>query len=494
MSRLSRYQFNEAQTVTGLVDENHLGKMFGNKPMLLKKTVTRLLSSEGVRNLDTLLNQFPTKTMPEEGIFTWDVTGDNEKNIPLVEVRGATTTIGSDTMYGAYGAEFQLVFGEYYFSDVHMIVGEKNELYQLRIKDEPIPEGSNFVYTVELMGNNPHGMPAGELTAGKRFSKDFSPVEDIMSTKGGDITFASPFKMANEMTTIRLEHKEPGKNLGKRVATSIVLKQGDKELVTDVWMQAVEWTMEKTWSYEKAHGIAFARSNRSDDGRYYNIGKSGYYIKQGMGLREQMEVSNTVYYNKFSLKVLESMLSDIGEGRLEYGDRTILIRTGERGAAQLHTEINNVASGWVNLTQNNPGTIRQTSSAMHPNAFVAGFQFTEYIAPMGYHIKIETDPMYDSKVRNKIRAGALGGGVLESYRYDIYFLGNANEPNIYKVDVEGGDMWGYSAGFRNPFTGEKNNMHMGTREDSATYTRYGSFGAAIVDPYRTISLIPSGLQ
>ena len=493
MSKLSRYQFNEARTVTGLVDENHLGLMFGNKPQLLKKTVTRLLSSEGVRNLDTLLDTFPTKTIDEETLFSWDVTGDNERNIPLVEARefGSAVTTGN---VGKYGGEFEVVFAEYYFTKVHMIVGEKNELYQLRIKDEPIPEGTNFVYTVELMGNNQAGMPVDQLKSGMRFSKDFSPVEDIMSTEGGDISFASPFKMANELTTIRLEHKEPGKNLGKRVATSILLKRGNEEIQTDVWMQAVEWTMEKTWSYEKAHAIAFSRSNRSDDGRYYNIGKSGYYIKQGMGLREQMEVSNTQYYTKFSLATLESMLSDIGEGRLEYSDRSILIRTGERGAAQLHKEINDTVSGWTNLSQNNPAVYNKTSSPMHPNAFVAGFQFTEYIAPMGYHIKIETDPMYDSKVRNKIRAGAMGGGVLESYRYDIYFLGNASEPNIYKVDVAGGDMWGYSSGFRNPFTGEKNNMHMGTREDSATYTRYGSFGSAIVDPYRTISLIPAGLQ
>ena len=490
MSQLSRYQFNEASTVTGLVTDNHMGYMFQNRPQLLKKTVTRLLSSAGVRNLDTLLNQFPTKSLEEEGIFKWDVTGDNEKNVPLVEVRGTKT--GNN--YGAFGARFEVVFGEAYFSDVHMIVGEKNELYQLRIVDDPVMEGSSAVYTVELMGQNQNGMPETELAVGKRFSKDFSPVEDTLSAKGGEITFASPFKMGNETTTIRIEHTEPGKNLGKKVATNILLKRGAEEIETTTWMQAVEWTIEKTWSYEKAHAITFSRSNKSADGRYYNVGKSGYYIKQGMGLREQMEVSNTVYYNKFSLSMLESILSDIGEGRLEFSDRMIAIRTGERGASQLHKVINVEASGWTNLSQNNPALVRSTSSPMHPNALVAGYQFTEYIAPMGYHIKIEVDPMYDSKVRNKIRAAHRGGGVAESYRYDIFFLGNAAEPNIYKVDVAGGDTWGYLAGTRNPFTGERSNMAMGTKVDGATYTRQGSFGSAIVDPYRTISMIPEELQ
>lgn len=496
MSKLQPFQFNEAQSVTGLVTDNHLGIMFQNKPQFLKKTVTRLLSSAGVRNLDTLLNMFPVKKMEEEGEFFWDITGDNERNIPLVEALfNGTVVTATDNNIGAFGAEITLVFPEMYFSDVHMIVGEKNELYQLRIKSDPTDDGTGrFSYVAELMGGNQNGMPGSELVAGKRFSKDFSPVEDIMSTKGGEITFASPTRMGNEMTTIRVQHKEPGKNIGKKVASTILLKRGNQEIETTTWMPAVEWTLEKTWSYERSHAIAFSRSNRSDDGRYFNIGKSGYYIKQGMGLREQQETSNVIYYDTFNLAVLESLLFDIGEGRLDYNERTVLLRTGERGASQFHKAVLSDVSGWTSLSQNNPALFNKTSSPMHTNAFVAGFQFTEFLSPMGYHVKIETDPMYDSKVRNKIRAPHLGGGVAESYRYDIYYLGSANEPNIYKVELERGDDWGYISGFRNPFTGARNIENMSHLEDSATYTRYGSFGAAIVDTSRVVSLIPSILQ
>ncbi len=496
MSKLQPFQFNEAMSVTGLVTDNHLGIMFQNKPQFLKKTVTRLLSSSGVRNIDTLLNMFPVKKMEEEGEFFWDVTGDNERNIPLLEAifDGATVT-DSDTNVGAYGAEITLVFPEMYFSDVHMIVGEKNELYQFRIKSDPSDDGAGrFSYVVELMGDNQSGCPGEELIANKRFSKDFSPVEDIMSKKGGEITFASPVRMGNEMTTIRIQHKEPGKNIGKKVVSEILLKRGNQEISTNAWMPAVEWTLEKTWSYEKSHAIAFSRSNRSDDGRYFNIGKSGYYIKQGMGLREQQEASNVIYYNTFNLEVLETLLFDIGEGRLDYNERTVLLRTGERGASQFHKAVLETTSGWVSLSQNNPAVYNKVGSSMHSNAFVAGFQFTEFLSPMGYHIKVETDPMYDSKVRNKQRAPHLGGGVAESYRYDIYYLGNASEPNIYKVELARGDEWGYESGFRNAFTGERHIQNMSHAEDSATYTRYGSFGAAIVDSSRVVSLIPSILQ
>jgi len=39
-----------------------------------------------------------------------------------------------------------------------------------------------------------------------------------------------------------------------------------------------------------------------------NFGKSGNVIKMGDGLFAQMEVANTTYYNKFSIKLLERTL------------------------------------------------------------------------------------------------------------------------------------------------------------------------------------------
>ena len=103
---------------------------------------------------------------------------------------------------------------------------------------------------------------------------------------------------------------------------------------------------------------------------------------------------------------------------------------------------------------------------------------------------LEVDPMYDDKVRNKVLHPA--GGVAESYRYDILYVGNSEEPNIQKVMLKGSpEIHGYASGFRNPFTGGINNMNMSTMEDSATYTRYCQLGAVVFDPSKTVSLIPS---
>ena len=493
-AKLSPFQMTAAKSHAGLTTKNHLGAMFAQKPQMLSSIVHKMLAAAGVANLDTLLNSLPVKYVDSDDDFTWKLVGSSERNIPLVEARDAAGTVINPTVddyAGQKGEEFYLVFGEKYFSDVNVLVGEKNEIYQMRVMDEPEAEGTNYAYRVTLMGAAAEGIPFKELAGGKRFSKDFSPVEDTMSIKGGDIVFSSPIEMRNEFTTIRMEHKVPGNMLGRRTSTTIAgLDASGKLKETQVWMQEVEWRFEEAFSREKARALMFSRSNRDENGNYHDIGKSGFVIKQGAGIREQMEVSGTTYYNDFSLDLLISKLQDLSEGKLDFGNRTFIMRTGERGAIQFHKEARQEVSGWLSLSQNNPAVIKSVGSPLHSNAFTAGAQFTEWLAPNGIKIMLEIDPMYDDKVRNKIFHPK--GGVAESYRYDILYIGSAEEPNVQKVMIKGQEEFrGYSAGFRNPFTGQINNEFMGTMEDSATYTRYATMGVAVIDPSRTVSLIPT---
>ena len=49
----------------------------------------------------------------------------------------------------------------------------------------------------------------------------------------------------------------------------------------------------------------------------------------GDGLLEQMKYGNTMYYTDFSLKLLEDALYEISAAKLDFGQRTFVIRTGE---------------------------------------------------------------------------------------------------------------------------------------------------------------------
>lgn len=165
-----------------------------------------------------------------------------------------------------------------------------------------------------------------------------------------------------------------------------------------------------------------------------------------------MEVSNTISYNTFSLKLIEDALYQLSASKLPFGERTFVIKTGERGAIQFHKAVLDTISGWTAFTINgdNVGIVEKTNSPLHKNALAAGFQFVEFRAPNGVTVKIDVDPMYDDVVRNKIQHPL--GGPAYSYRYDIFDIGTMDQPNIFKVGVKGqvGDMTSYAWGLRNP--------------------------------------------
>lgn len=116
----------------------------------------------------------------------------------------------------------------------------------------------------------------------------------------------------------------------------------------------------------------------------------------GSGLYEQLEVANTMYYNDFSLKLIEDALYDLCYNRPDAMNRTIVMRTGMKGAMQFSKAVSDTVSGWTNLTVNADalGMVRKTSG-WHPNSLAAGYQFTEYRTPSGINLKVEIDSFYD---------------------------------------------------------------------------------------------------
>ena len=191
----------------------------------------------------------------------------------------------------------------------------------------------------------------------------------------------------------------------------------------------------------------------------------------------------------------------------------------ERGAIAFHKEVLKTVSGWTQfvLDNNSIGVVQKTQSQLHTNALSAGFQFVEYKAPNGVRVKIEVDPYYDDPVRNKVlhpngvrvkidvdpfyddpvRNKILhpNGGVAFSYRYDIMYIGTMDQPNIFKCKIKGDNEYrGYQWGLRNPFTGQKGNPNMSFDEDSAILHRMATLGICVLDPTRTMSLIPSILN
>lgn len=484
---------------SGTTLKNHIGAIFARQPQLVSKLTTVMLQASGMKNLDTTLSMFPEKVLESAEDFIWKLVGSEERNLPLVEARyKGNVVLEGDTGVGAARSQYELVFAEKLFTKVHVIVGIRPDVYQHRILEEPYEENGNYVYTCEVWGGQESlkGIPGDELLPGNRFSIDSSYVEDELSTEGSGISFTSPFTMRNTVSTLRFEHKVSGAMIDCKVepiyfgAIETRDAKTGKTHKSTTWMQEVYWQFERAISKVKARTLMFGKTNRDENGRFLNKGKSNIEIKAGSGIREQMEVSNVHSYNRFSLSQIEDILYELSEGKLEFGQRTFILRTGERGAAQFSKAVKAEVSGWLPIGFDNTGTnsIQKTTSKFHENSYAAGFQFTEWRAPNNIRVLVEVDPMYDDKVRNKVLHP--DGGVLESYRYDILHIGAMEEPNIQKIKVKGDDeLRGYIAGIRNPFDGRRGGV-MNHMEDSATMTAMLGTGAMVKDPTRTATLKP----
>lgn len=502
MAKLGKFQMQGFSHWKGLTLENHLGAIFQTAPQKASNLMVKLLAYYRGKTLETFLSKFPTKEFEDDTEYYWDIIGSTQRNIPLTEARdedGIVITAASANV-GAGTAPFYLVFGEDWFADGEFIVGNLNELYQFRILGNARMEGSNAVYKVELAGGNSTGCPSERLLAGERFSVEAAYVEKELSRKVGDVRFASPVSMRNEWSVVRIQHKVAGSMLNKKLAVGIpmVSETADHKMVSkvaDKWMHNVEWEVEQQFQDYKNKALAFGRSNRNGNNEYTNVGKSGGVIKTGAGIFEQSEVANTMFYNKFSLGLLEDALYELSAAKLDFGDRYFVINTGERGAIQFHKAVLTTVSGWTQFVLDNSSlkVVEKTQSNLHSNALSAGYQFVEYKAPNGVRIKVNVDPFYDDPVRNKILHP--DGGVAMSYRYDIWYIGTMDQPNIFKCKIKGeNELRSYQWGLRNPFTGQMGNPYMSFDEDSAIIHRMATLGACVLDPTRTMSIIPSILQ
>lgn len=479
---------------------NHLGSMLQMAPQQASPVLIELLAVNYGKNLDIFLSQFGTKTFETDADYTWDLIGSARSNVPLKEARDESGTAitsaysANNGMVGSGRATFELVFEKQWFFKGEIIVGELNEAYPFRILEDPRYEGTDVVYTVEMSGANTKGVPFEELLPGKKFSYEFAPVSRGLSRKVGGVRHATPASMRNEFTTIRITDKLSGDMYDRKVAMAIPMVNSEGKTVTSTaWMHIEDWEIEKTWSEYKANALAYARSNRNNNGEYLGFDFSGEVLKIGDGIYPQLEVANTQYYNHFALGIVEDVLYDLTENKLGFGERTFVLKTGQQGAIKFHKAVKEETSGWLNMTLNADGigAVAKTTSPLHRNALKAGYQFTEWMAPNGITVKVDVDPMYDDRVRNKI---LLDGKPAQSSRFDIWDIGTTKEQNICKVEAKSDpESRGYLWGFRNPFNGTNDNPYMSHDEDSAEIHKKATLGALVFDPTRTVSLIPAVL-
>lgn len=428
--------------------DNHIYGLFRSNPQMASDVMTVLMSSMHLPTLDTYLSkEVPVREYEDDSELFWDVVTSSRRNISLVEARradGTVVTADDDANVGIGFEPFYLVFPVDWFALGEVLWGELNEVYPMIVKEEGRQEGTNTVYLVEPFGaQGADGIPVSELLAGKRFSWAYAPVEENFSRKVGDVRFSSPITMRSDWQRVRLQHKIGGKEIGKRLAANIpVSREVNGKMQTAMasrWMLAVTWKIEETWNEYKNNALDRGVSTRMDNGEYSNFGLSGLANRQGSGFRQQQAAGNQTYYTKFSIGLIEDALYGISAGKLDFSKRKFVVRTGERGAILFSKAAKQEMSGWIPLyggTSNVPYVKSGASTEFAPNGVsVSDLQVTKWISANGLEVTLMIDSSKDDIQTNKIMHPL--GGTAESYRFDIFYASDEEQPNVQKCVVKG---------------------------------------------------------
>jgi hypothetical protein len=489
--RISPLQMYENDDISGLVTKSHLGYRYGIEPQQASKVATMIHQANAGATVSAYLNKFPVLELESDEAFTWDLIGNGKKNIPLIKASLSSngTAVAATDKVGKNFTEFYLTFPEAYFTDVNQIVGERNEVYPILILDEPRAVGLYWEYRCRLnTGDSELFLPYDEVLEGKRFSKDFSPVEDTMSKKGGGVHYNFPFKMMNNFTMIRMEDTVPG-NMIKRPVKFSWVDPFSKRIMT-TWMDYRTYEFEMQYQDEVAKMLMYSTSNKTAEGNYVIKGKSGNVVKMGAGIRQQMESSNYFGYSDFNIEKFTEMLLDLSVGKIVMGQREVTVLTGEWGMYQFSKALE------YHSTLYTPNRTESRIGMGSDGKMSYKGQFLDYTGPNGIKVNIMHDALKDDFERNKLFMPGKPG-LAESYVYDILNMGTGDgKPNIQKVFLKGGgDIRGFQPGLRDPFTTDnKINRIMSTAVDGWTEHRAFTGGAIIYDPTRTATYKPNILS
>jgi len=487
---ISPLQKYEPKDWSGLTTENHLGALYAQEPQFISKVIDQIYKVNlGGDDIVSFLDQFPTEYVQDDVPFKWMLQGADEKNIALVASYADVDGSALPAKPGLGMSPFVLVFGEKMFFATDVIVGEKPDLYKLRIIKDPEPYNGDWAYTVQLVtGNDLLSVPADEVAANTRWSKEYSLVEQTLSKRGGNVSHSSPFMMENNLSMIRKQYEVPGnmirKGENKPLAFSFVNGVGKVETR---WIKKLDWDFLTQFRRERARLLLYGNSNKKADGSFGNLGESGYEIRAGHGLYEQIAPSNIFYYNTFDIDWLTEIAIGLSVGKLPEDSRRFVLSTGEYGMFQFHNAIENKATGWA------PNQF-QDRITISGNKMSYKGQFLEYRTVNGITFELMHDPMKDSPIRNKVYHP--DGGLLSSREYDLLDFGTAGgDSNIKKVMLEGEEeIFKYIPGMRDPYSAYNNLTQPGMTASSVDgYEVHKMFigGLRIKNPMRCARILPN---
>lgn len=441
-SLLNNLQLYRGRRFSDLVDENMISNALLTKPHEVSGLLSLVFGTkdDGVSTAIDLITGGLGKTMIiDNREFEWSVMIDSDHavNIRWTKWNGneITTSNYSTTTAGINGTPIYIALEERWFGP-GAILSFDDYKFQVRVSGTPYQDGSAWVYECYVVdSSNAAYIPGEFLLPGRQVSRMGSAYEEY-SDEADIINYQTPFKMRNQLQTLRLSYDITGDAYSTVLA--IALKDPESGKTSYLWSDYQYWIALREWKKREEKELLFAKSNRLADGTYNIKGSNGRPVAKMSGLFEQISPANIRYYTTLTAELLEDYLFDLCYNILGTNERKFIALTGEMGIREFDRILKEKVAGF-NLID----TVFVTGTGQN---LTLGGQFTTYKMTNGIELTLKRCALFDNMELFR-QLHPLTGKPLMSYTFLFVDMGSRDgQANIVKVCRKGREFVQWTTG------------------------------------------------
>lgn len=332
---LNNLQLYRGRRFSDLVDENMISNALLTRPHEVSGLLSLVFGTkdDGVSTAIDMITGGLGKTMViQNREYEWSVMIDSDHavNIRYAKWNGKElkSTDIDDVRPGQNQTPIYIGLEERYFGP-GAILSFDDYNFQVRVNGVPYQDGSTWVYeTYVVDGFAGSYIPVEYLLPGRQVSRMGSAYEEY-SDEADIINYQTPFKMRNNLSTLRLTYDITGDAYSTVLA--IALKDPESGKTSYLWSDYQYWLALREWKRREEKTLLFSKSNRNSDGTYNLKGTNGRPVPVSAGLFEQISPSNVRYYTTLTAELLEDFLFDLCYNMLGTNERKFMALTGEMG-------------------------------------------------------------------------------------------------------------------------------------------------------------------
>jgi len=471
-----------------LIDQPTIASMLQLKPTQMSSMLSYIFGEKGgekVSILNLITGGLGRTSYVGSYAYDWDVMIECEKIVTIVDAQWQGAAIGATDVPGINGTPITIWTAEKFW-ETGAILEFDDKDYTARVMSSPYQDGHYWVSVLQVAdGQAESYIPPSLLAKGCQLSKLGTAYEEG-SEEGDIITYQSPTKLRNYLTTMRIKWDITGSAYDSVMI--IEMKNPTTGQKTKLWADYQEWRAMRQWYKQTERQLVYDKCTVRKDGTVMIKGSTGYPIYRGAGLLQQMAPSNRRYYTTLTASMIREFLLDLSYNIRGMGDRKYVGLTGEMGLMEFDRVLRAEASALGVTIIAGAQFITGTGQNL-----TLGGQFTTYKMLNGIELTLKHFPVYDDLDHNR-KLHPVTGKPLESYRITFLDVGMRDgEANITKV-ARSKDremvMWAEAGSFV-PGLGfaHDKNLVRSNGKDKATIHILGEIGIWMKDPTTSGELI-----